>query len=406
MNGKPGPEHEEAPKNASEAASEKSPASQPLAGLVVIELGHSVAAPFAGHTLGDLGATVLKVENPEGGDDTRTWGPPFLDGTACSFNALNRNKYSLALDLKDAEHCAALRRYIIEHADIVFQNMRPGLIGKLGLDAASLRRDKPSLIYCNLHAFGAKGPLKDRPGYDPLMQAFGGIMSVTGEAGRPPVRVGPSLVDVGTGMWAVIGILSALHRRTETGEGCEVDTSLYETSLSWMQSLIASFVVTGNVPGRRGTENPGLTPYKVFRAADDYVMIAAGNDNLFRRLAGALGHPEWLDDPRFATNPERVRNREMVNAAVEAVVGTRPRNEWIAILEGVGVPCAALQTLDQVMEHPQTKALEILQKAPDGSMSLLGLPVSFDGTRPPLRKKPPALGEDTDLILGKRSKTE
>ena len=378
-------------------------ASQPLAGLVVVEIGHSVAAPFAGHVFGDLGATVLKVENPEHGDDTRSWGPPFLNGTACTFNALNRNKYSLAIDLKDGAQCGALRQYIVDKADIVIQNMRPGLIGKLGLDGSSLRKDNPRLIYCNLHAFGARGPLVNRPGYDPLMQAFGGIMSVTGETGRPPVRVGPSLVDVGTGLWAVIGILSALRRRTETGEGCEIDTSLFETSLSWMQSHIASYVVTGNVPGRRGTENPSLTPYKVFKAADDYVMIAAGNDNLFRRLAGALGHPEWLDDPRFATNPERVRNRELVNAAVEAVVETRPRSEWISILEGVGVPCAALQTLDQVMDHLQTKALGMLQRSPDGSVSLVGLPISFDGTRPPLRKNPPALGEDTPLVLGNRS---
>lgn len=381
-------------------------ASQPLAGLVVVEIGHSVAAPFAGHVLGDLGAMVLKVENPEGGDDTRAWGPPFSNGMACTFQALNRNKYSVAIDLKDGAQCGTLRQFIIDKADIVIQNMRPGLIGKLGLDSPSLRADSARIIYCNMHAFGARGPLVNRPGYDPLMQAFGGIMSVTGEAGRPPVRVGPSLVDVGTGLWAVIGILSALRRRAETGEGCEIDTSLFETSLSWMQSPIAAYVVTGKVPGRRGTEAPTMTPYKVYSAADDYVMIAAGNDNLFRRLAGALGHPEWLDDPRFATNPERVRNREVVNAAVEAVVNTRPRNEWISILEGVGVPCAALQTLDQVMDHPQTKALGMLQQAPDGSVSLMGLPISFDGTRPPLRKKPPTLGEDTHLVLGRRSKAK
>ena len=375
-------------------------ASQPLAGLVVVEIGHSVAAPFAGHVLGDLGATLVKVENPEHGDDTRSWGPPFLNGTACTFNALNRNKHSVAIDLKDAEKRGALREYILGHADIVFQNMRPGLIAKLGLDAASLRGARPDLIYCNMHAFGARGPLVDRPGYDPLMQAFGGIMSVTGEPGGGPVRVGPSLVDVGTGMWAVIGILSALRRRSETGEGCEIDTSLFETSLSWMQSHIAAYDVTGNVPGKRGTENPSLTPYKVFMASDAHVMIAAGNDNLFRRLAQALGQPQWLDDLRFATNPERVRNRELVNAAVQEVVGTRTRAEWIAALEAVGVPCAPLQTLDQVMDHPQTKALEMLQRSPDDSMSLLGLPVSFDGTRPPLRMKPPALGADNAMVIG------
>ncbi len=383
----------------------QSDASQPLAGLVVVEIGHSVAAPFAGYVLGDLGATVLKVENPRRGDDTRSWGPPFWNGMACSFQALNRNKYSVAVDLKDSAQAEKLRRYIVDKADIVFQNMRPGLIAKLGLDAPSLRRENPRLIYCNLHAFGATGPLVSRPGYDPLMQAFGGIMSITGEAGGAPVRVGPSIIDAATGMWAVIGILSALHRRSETGVGCEIDTSLFETTISWQHSLIAAYLATGKVPGRRGTESPTMTPYKVFKAADDYVMIAAGNDNLFRRLAGALGHPEWLEDPRFATNPERVRNREMVNAAVEAAVGTRTRAEWVSILEGVGVPCAELQTLDQVMDHPQTKALGMLQKAPDGSVSLVGLPLSFDGVRPPLKKKPPELGADTHLVLGERKKT-
>ena len=378
---------------------------RPLDGIVVVEIGHSVAAPFAGHVLGDLGATVIKVENPEGGDDARKWGPPFWHGAAFVFQALNRNKFSAAIDLKDDEQRAILRRFLIEKTDVVLQNMRPGLIGKLGLDA-SLRRDNPRLIYCNLAAFGAKGPLVDRPGYDPLMQAFGGIMSVTGEEGGPPVRVGPSIVDVGTGMWAVIGILAALHRRDQTGEGCEIDTSLFETALSWVNTHAASYLASGKVPGRRGTEHAGMVPYKVFEASDGAVMIAAGNDNLFRRFAGAAGHPEWLDDARFATNPERVKNRDIVNAAIQAVIATRACANWVAALEEVGVPCAPLQTIDQVLDHPQTKALDILQTTPDGKMSLIGLPVSFDGQRPPLRRGPPALGADTDLILGDQNKPD
>jgi crotonobetainyl-CoA:carnitine CoA-transferase CaiB-like acyl-CoA transferase len=233
------------------------------------------------------------------------------------------------------------------------------------------------------------------------MQAFGGIMSVTGEDGGPPVRVGPSLVDVGTGMWAVIGILSALRRRDLTGEGCEIDTSLFETALSWVNTHVASYLASGKVPGRRGTEHAGMVPYKVFGTKDGGVMIAAGNDNLFRRLAGALGRSDWLDDARFATNPERVKNREAVNAAIEAVIGMQSAAHWVEALERVGVPCAPLQTIDQVLAHPQTKALDILQATPDGKMSLIGLPVSFDGERPPLRRGPPALGADTALILGK-----
>jgi crotonobetainyl-CoA:carnitine CoA-transferase CaiB-like acyl-CoA transferase len=374
-------------------------ASRPLEGIVAVEIGHSVAAPFAGHVLGDLGATVIKIENPEGGDDARKWGPPFWHGAAFVFQALNRNKFSAAIDLKNDVQREALREFLINKTDIVLQNMRPGLISKLGLDA-DLRKHNPRLIYANLAAFGAKGPLVNRPGYDPLMQAFGGIMSVTGEDGRPPVRVGPSIVDVGTGMWAVIGILSALHRRDLTGEGCEIDTSLFESALSWVNTHAASYLASGRVPGRRGSEHAGMVPYKIFEASDGYVMIAAGNDNLFRRLADALGNPQWMDDPRFATNPERVKNREAVNSAIQSVIGTRTCADWISALERVGVPCAPLQSMDQVLEHPQTKALDIMQTTPDGKMTMVGLPVSFNGVRPPLRRGPPSLGADTGLILG------
>ncbi|HUZ72981.1 MAG TPA: CoA transferase [Stellaceae bacterium] len=373
-------------------------ASRPLNGLVVVEVGHSVAAPFAGQVLGDLGAKVIKIENPKGGDDARNWGPPFWHGASAVFQTLNRNKYSAALDLKNPTHSAALRRFIIEDADIVLQNMRPGLMAKLGLDA-SLRRDKPRLIYCNVAAFGRTGPLADKPGYDPLMQAFGGIMSITGEPGRTPVRAGPSIVDLGTAMWAVIAILSALRRRDLTGEGSEIDTSLYETALSWMNMAAAGYLATGNVPGPFGSEYISLCPYRMYEALDGQVMIAAGNDNLFRRLAVAMGHGEWAEDARFLTNPDRVKHRDALNALIADVVRTRRRAEWVAALEAASVPCAPLQTLDQVMAHPQTDALGIVLPTPDGAMRLMGLPVSFNGERPSLFRGPVVLGADTALVL-------
>jgi crotonobetainyl-CoA:carnitine CoA-transferase CaiB-like acyl-CoA transferase len=373
-------------------------ANAPLAGLVVVEIGHSVAAPYAGQLLGDLGATVIKVENPQAGDDARNWGPPYWHGAGFIFQTINRNKLSAAIDLKDEGQRSALRRFILEQADVVLQNMRPGLVAKLGLDAA-LRRDNPRLIYCNVWAFGATGPLADRPGYDPLMQAMGGIMSVTGEEGRPPIRVAPSIIDMGTGMWATIGILSALYRRSLTGEGCTIDTSLYETALGWINMHAASYLASGKVPGRRGSEATGMVPYKVFEASDGHVMIAAGNDNLFRRLAVAVGHPEWLDDPRFASNPERVKHRDLVHATVQEVVACRPCAEWLALLDKAGVPCAPLHSIDQALAHPQTQALGMLQPTPDGKMALIGLPLSFDGARPELRRSPPALGADTGAIL-------
>ncbi len=270
--------------------------------------------------------------------------------------------------------------------------MRAGLLDKLGLGAAALRASKPSLIWCNLSAFGAKGPLVSRPGYDPLMQAFAGIMSITGEDGRPAIRVAPSIIDQGAGMWAVIGILAALHRRAATGEGCVVDTSLFETALSWMNSSTAGYLATGRVPGRHGSEQPSLAPYKVYRAADGEIMVACGNDNLFKRLAGALAHPEWIGDPRFASNGDRVVNREALNVAIEDVLQTRTVDHWLAVLEAVDVPVTRLQTVDQVAAHPQTEALGMLQPTPDGVMQLMGVPLSFDGERPPLERAPPALG--------------
>ena len=377
-------------------------AQAPLKGLTVVEIGHSVAAPFAGQVLADLGARVLKVENPQRGDDARGWGPPFWNGMATVFQSVNRNKLSAAIDLKNPVERETLASFIVEEADIVVQNMRAGLLAPLGLDAASLRARNPRLIYCNLGAFGATGPLAGRPGYDPLMQAFGGIMSVTGNEGEPPVRVGVSIIDQGAGMWAVIGILAALQRRNATGLGCEVDTSLYETALSWIGAASAGYQATGRTPPRRGSENPSLVPYKVFQACDGDLVIAAGNDNLFRKLAHALGRPDWLDDERFATNPARVMNRVVVNAAVQAMVGARSRAEICALLDQVDVPVAPLQSIDQVLAHPQTEALDMFQQAPDADLRLMGSPLSFDGKRPQFRSLPPELGADTASIMGPR----
>ena len=378
---------------------EKPPADSPLKGLLVVELGHSVAAPFAGQILADLGARVIKVENPAHGDDARQWGPPFWHGNATIFQSVNRNKESAAIDLKDPEQLAALRDFIVEKADIVVQNMRAGLVSQYGI-GAELREKSPRLIYCNLGAFGTQGPLSKRPGYDPLMQAFGGIMSVTGNDGQAPVRVGVSIIDQGAGMWSVIGILSALHRRALTGEGSTVDTSLFETALAWTNAANTSYQATGKAPQRLGSETPGLTPYKVFEASDGFILIAAGNDNLFRRLAEALGHPAWLDDERFATNPRRVENRALVNAAVQNVIATQNVEHWVNLLEKANVPAAPLQAIDKVVAHPQTQALGMLQDAPDTGMRLMGLPMSFDGQRPALRNSPPALGASTQEIFG------
>lgn len=364
----------------------------------MIELGHSVAAPYAGQILGDLGAEVIKIEKAEG-DDARKWGPPFWEGAAATFQGLNRNKQSVVCDLRDPRQVAALKTLIAERADIVLQNMRPGQAQALGLGSASLTALKPSLIYCNVGAFGNAGPLAERPGYDPLMQAFGGIMSVTGTEGQPPVRVGPSIVDMGTGMWAAIGILAAICRRTETGRGTTVDVSLFETSAQWMSLLAAQYLASGELPQRLGSGTSGIVPYRAYRTADGDLVIAAGNDALFRKLCGVLGREEWVHDARFTTNPERVRNQEALYALIEPLILRRTSAAWIELLDAAGVPCAPVQNVRAMMEHEQTLALGLLQSVPNSGMKLLGLPVSFGGRRPQPRSAPPALGQHTSTAL-------
>ena len=379
------------------------PDSAPLAGLVVIELGHSVAAPFAGQILADLGAEVIKVEKAEG-DDARQWGPPFWEGASATFQPLNRNKKSVVCELRDPAQLAALKRLIFDRADMVLQNMRPGQVEKLGLDGASLVAEKPALIYCNLGAFGSKGPLKDRPGYDPLMQAFGGIMSTTGDEGRPPVRVGPSIVDLGTGMWAVIGMLTALNRRRDTGRGGVIDVSLFETSAGWMSLLAANYQASGELPKRLGSGAIGIVPYRAYDTSDGDLVVAAGSETLFRKLAQVLGHAEWADDARFASNPKRVENQAALYALIEAEMRKRNTAEWIAVLEEAGIPCAPVQNVAEMIAHEQTKALGLMQEVPASAMKFIGLPLSFDGTRPAIRSRPPRLGEHTQQIFKPQEK--
>ena len=370
----------------------------PLAGITVVELCHSVAGPYAASILADLGADVIKVENPEKGDYGRDWGPPFAHGTSTLFHVLNHNKCGLALDLRDRVTCARLTAFILEHADVVIQNLRPGAIDKLGLGAAALRAQKPELIYCDLGAYGRSGPLRDRPGYDPLMQAYGGIMSVTGVEGGEPVRVGTSIADMGSGMWAALGILAALNRRHVTGEGCHVTTSLFETAVGWMTAHIGGYLSGGDLRRRMGSGVAEIVPHQAFETADGHVMVAAGNDNLFRTLAKLLEQPELSADARFATNSKRVENRHTLIPILQNIFHGRPTAEWLARLDQAGVPAAPIQSVDQVVAAEQTAALGILQKAPDLDLTLVGLPLEFDGVRPPYRFSAPKLGEHNALL--------
>ncbi len=373
---------------------------RPLSGLTVIEIGHSVAAPYAGMILGELGAEVFKVENPKGGDPCRGWGPPFTGDTATAFHAFNRAKRGITIDLTRPAEIEGLRRLIHDRADVLIHNLKYGTLDRYGLSAEALTTEKPSLVWCNLGAFGSTGPLRDRPGYDPMMQAYGGLMSLLGEDGRPPVRVGVSIIDIATGMWSVIGILAALQERQRTGRGGVVDTSLYETTLAWMTLPISAYLANGEIPMRHGSGIEQIVPYQAFETADGFMMVAAGNDNLFRRLCGAIGRPGLAEEARFRTNAERVVNRRDLVPILTDIFRTAPMAVWAERLDQAGIPNSPIQTLDKVVSDAQTAALGIIQQwAGNPQLSLVGLPLSFDGARPAFAKTAPRLGEDNAEIV-------
>lgn len=377
----------------------------PLAGLTVIEIGQNIAAPAATQILGDLGARVIKIEKADG-DDARSWGPPFWEGASSMFQAMNRNKTSIAVNFRDPQDLASVEKLVLAEADVVLQSMRPGLLAAQGVSAEQLRAIKPSLVWCDLGAFGSGGPLSQQPGYDPLMQAFGGLMSVTGEEKRPPVRTGYSVVDMGTGMWAATSILASLYRRLATGEGCLVEVSLYETALSWMSVGAAQYLSSGDVPGCHGSGASTIVPYRAYATGDGYLVVAAGNNGLFAKFSAVIGHPEWASDERFAGNPARVKHRELLDGMIEPLMAMRSNREWQVRLDEAGIPCAPVQSLDATLAHPQTQALGILQPVPDSQMTLMGLPARFDGVRPPIRSASPALNADASLLDAYRTAAE
>lgn len=372
--------------------------SRPLEGITVVEFGHSVAAPYAGLILGELGADVIKVENADGGDHARGWGPPFWEGTSVMYQVLNRSKSSVSLDLKDRISGEKLHDFIVEKADVVIHNMKFGAMERLGFGSDTFVAKRPDIIYCNCGAFGNVGPLRDRPGYDPLLQAFSGLMSMMGEEGRPPVRVAVSIIDMGMGLWAAIGILAALNERNRTGNGGRVDTSLLETALGWLTVPFGNFLASGELPRKEGSGAVQIVPYQAFIARDGEIMILAGNDGLFRKLAKAIGRPDLATDPRFMTNAGRVENRAVLLPILQMVLLDRDVAHWERLLLEAGVPHSPIQTLDQVLAHPQIEALSMLQASPDKKLRIMGLPLCFDGVRPEFTVRAPAQGQHNELV--------
>jgi len=369
-----------------------------LDGIRVVELGQVFAGPFAGAILADLGASVIKVERTDGGDDARRMGKAFRHDDALNFHIFNRGKQSVALDLKRAGDRAALER-LVGAADVFVHNLRPDVPEALGLSPAALCARHPRLIYCEISAFGAVGPLRLRPGYEPLVQAYSGLFSINGGPDQPPLRAGAALCDQGSGMWAVIGILSLLHRRQTSGRGGVVTTSLLETAMMWAVQAVESYANEGKVQERNATGHPAFFPYEAFPTADGALLICAGNDRLFAKLAATLGRPDWPADPRYADNRARVAHRATLGLELSAILRTAPRDAWAAKLEAAGVPCSPIHSIPEALAQPQVAALGMRQTVPGQDFALTALPLSLDGVRPAIRSAAPLLGEHTEAVL-------
>jgi formyl-CoA transferase len=370
-----------------------------LDGVRVVELGQVLAGPFAGAIFADLGADVIKVEKPDGGDDARRMGPDFRHGDALNFHEFNRGKKSVTLDLKSPEGVEALHG-LLAGADIMLHNLRPGAADALGIGAQAVTARHPHLIYCEMSAFGHIGPERLRPGYEPLLQAFGGLSSITGEPDGPPVRMGASVVDQGTGLWTVLGALAMLERRHRTGQGGVVNTSLFETALLWAGQKISAYVNMGKLPERHASGHPNLTPYEAFDAADGPVLVCCGNDRLFAKFAAELGHVEWASDERFSTNRARLKHKPLLLPMIAALMRITPRAEWLERLARIGVPCAPVNNIPEVLAEPQTQALGMVQPVPGEDFSLVAMPLSFNGERPRMAGPAPRLGAHNKEILG------
>ena len=374
----------------------------PLEGLRVIEVGQALAGPLAGVILADMGADVIKIEKPDGGDDARIWGPPFgPDGeTSLYFHSQNRNKRSVTLDLKAPADVEVLHR-LCETADILIQNLRPGVVEEIGIGPEAMLERHPRLIYCSIWAFGYQGPMRMKPGFDPLLQAYGAMMTLTGRPDDPPTFCGASINDKATGMFCTIGALAALRLRDRTGKGCLVDTSLFDTAVHWVEGPFNGYLANGVVPQRHGTGAAVIVPYQLFETSDRPICLAAGNDRLWARCAAVLGHPEWAEDPRFAKSAARVRNKAELVPLVAAVMRTGTREHWLAALDGAGVPCSPVNDIAELAATEQLAASGMVQQLPDGGPRVAGLPITFDRQRPYSARPAPRLGEHNAEVLGR-----
>ncbi len=373
----------------------------PLDGLLVLDLTRALAGPYCTLMLADMGARVIKVETPDGGDDTRGWGPPFIQGESTYFLCINRNKESLTLNLKHPDAQRALWR-LIERADVLVENFRPGVMERLGFGYDAVHEANPRLIYASVSGFGQDGPYRERVAYDLILQGMGGLMGTTGEEGGPPVKIGVAVTDIAAGMFAAYGVVVALQARARTGVGQLVDASMLDSQVAWMTYQAGAYFATGENPKRLGTAHPSLVPYQSFATSDGYVNLAVGSEAIWGRFVVAVDAPHLADDPRFRTNADRVRHRDELIALLEPVLAQRTMAEWSAVFESAGVPAGPIYQMSDLFGDPQVRHRRLVVEMEHPKAGLIrqtGVPVKLSATPGRVASPPPLLGQHTDAIL-------
>jgi formyl-CoA transferase len=372
-----------------------------LDGIRVLDLSRVLAGPYCTMTLGDLGAEVIKIEQPGTGDDTRRWGPPWVGGESAYYLCANRNKKSVTLNLKD-ERARNILRELARQSDIVVENFKVGALDRMGIGYAAMSTTNPKLIWCSITGYGQDGPYADHAGYDFVAQGESGLMSITGEVDGEPMKVGVAVVDITTALFASNAILAALHARERTGRGQRIDAALMSSAVAWLANVGSSYLVSGEMPQRYGNAHATIVPYQTFKARDQWIIVGVGNDRQFQSLCALIGSPELASDERFATNPRRVANRDELIALLAEIFVTEDGAIWLAGMTEAGIPCGPINTVDQVFEHPQIQHRNMVVEVPHptaGSVRVVGPPVIMSDTPAQVRSHPPLLGEQTDEIL-------
>lgn len=373
----------------------------PLNGITVLDFTRVLSGPYCTMILADLGARVIKIEHPVRGDDTRHWGPPFVGKESAYFLSINRNKESLTLDFKQPEGQKILAA-LLERTDVVVENFRPGTLDPMGLDAATLRARHPRLVYCSISGYGHTGPRREEAGYDAVIQAEGGLMSITGDADGPSYRLGVAISDIVAGMFAAHGVLAALYAREQTGEGQVVDIGMLDAAAALLTYQAGNYFATGETPKRLGNRHPTIVPYEVFDASDGEVVIAVGNDALWKTFCGVAGLHDVVADDRFVNNSARLQNYDALKAILKRVFVSRTRDEWLRMLREAGVPCGSVRDVAEVLTDPQLKARAMvaeLHHSTVGPINVIGSPIKLSATPPSVRAAPPTLGQHRELIL-------